>query len=76
MRYNPETNEIEPEPQTKAEYKAAVALLFAEMRKIDESIKDSQAEIDRLKIETRLILENLKSEMARGNASAELKASN
>lgn len=47
------------QPQTDAEYKAAVRTMFARMDELDAHIERNQAEIDRLKAETRVMLASL-----------------
>ena len=42
-------------PKTTAEYKAAIDLLLGEMRRINEKIQQDDADIERLKMETRQI---------------------
>lgn len=44
-----------PEPQTEAESQAIIAQLFAEMRRLNERMREDQAEIDRLKSETQFL---------------------
>jgi len=45
--------------KTDADYEAAIQAMYAEMDRIDERIKKDQAEIDRLKAETRAMLMQL-----------------
>lgn len=47
-----ETIFSQPEPRTKAEAKAILAQLFAEMDRLDEQMRQDGTEIERLKLET------------------------
>ena len=48
-------------PQTEPEYKAAIEQCLVQMKRLREQINQEQAEIDRLKAETRAILMELKA---------------
>lgn len=50
-----ETLAAQTAPKTTAECKAVIDLLLKEMRRINEKMAEDQAEIDRLKAETRII---------------------
>ena len=50
-----ETLAAQAAPKTTAEYKAAIDFLLGEMRRLNEKMVEDQAEIDRLKAETRTI---------------------
>lgn len=55
-----ETILSKPRPKTETEYEAAIQEMFAEMDRLDESIRRKQAEIDRLKAKTRATLDEIK----------------
>jgi hypothetical protein len=50
-----------PPLQTAADYEAAIEECLAEMQRLREKIDRDQADIDRLKVETRAILARLKA---------------
>ena len=50
-----ETLAAQAAPKTTAEYKAAIDFLLGEMRRINENIQRDDADIERLKVETRQI---------------------
>lgn len=49
------------QPRTDAEYQAAVRAMFARLDELDVQIRQDQADIDRLKVETRAILKTIKA---------------
>ena len=49
-------------PMRVADYKAAIAEMFAKMQILNEQIKETQAETDRVRAETRVILAQLKAD--------------
>ncbi len=51
----------EPAVGRVAGYKAAIAQMFAEMQVLNEQIKETQAETDRVRAETREILARLRA---------------
>ena len=57
-------------PKTSAEYKAAVDALLAEMARMDEQSKQTWAEIEQLKTETKLIKE--RTDILKSHTQAEL----
>ncbi len=48
-------------PQTTNEYEAAIEECLAQMKRLQEQIDKDQVEIDRLKVETRAILAQMKA---------------
>ena len=47
----------------KTDYKAEIADLLAQMRAMDEHIRQTQAETAQLRIETRVMLDDIKAEL-------------
>jgi hypothetical protein len=56
-----DTMRFEPASDDPAEYRRAIRAMLDEMKRIDERIARHQANIDRLKVETRQILDELKA---------------
>jgi predicted nucleic acid-binding Zn-ribbon protein len=52
-------------PRTDAEYEAAIEQMLAEMRRLNERMKDDQTAIERLKAETRALKEETDAVKAR-----------
>jgi ABC-type Zn uptake system ZnuABC Zn-binding protein ZnuA len=48
-------------PQTSAEYEAAIDQCLAEMERLQQQIRNDEAEIGRLKAETRALLAKMKA---------------
>jgi hypothetical protein len=55
----------QPKPRTAAEYRAAIDLLLDEMKRLSVQMQQDQAEIDRLKAETRVIAAHTDGVLAR-----------
>jgi len=53
----------EPTAEETINYQKSVAEMFAQMDQVDERIRSNQAEINRLKLETRAIIAELKAEL-------------
>ncbi len=54
-----------PEPQTEAESQALITQLFAEMRQLNETMRQDQAEIERVKSETLRLKAGTRATLAR-----------
>ncbi|MBI1924494.1 hypothetical protein HYR99_09610 [Candidatus Poribacteria bacterium] len=51
----------QPTLETAADYEAAIEQCLAEMKRLNEQLKQDQADIDRLKAETRAMLAKMKA---------------
>jgi hypothetical protein len=59
-----ETVSSPPTPQTAAEYEAAIETLLAEMRRLNQRMRDDQAVIDRLKAEAETLKRQTRAMLA------------
>ena len=66
---------MEPLAMTDTGYKAAIAQIFAELQLLDVSILQHQAETEKLRNETRLILIELKQHHTSGQSHLNLETS-